>query len=66
MELANTVGNMKIQLIFLSFLVLGLIQWLPVDGQRKTGSVSFSFMTINNRIEFYIFLSLLCGCMNLK
>lgn len=32
---------MKIQLIFFSFIVLSSLQWIPADGQRKTGTVNY-------------------------
>lgn len=52
---------MKIQLIFLSFIVIGSIQLLPADGQRsKSGSVNIDFVKISFEvsINFYIHLVL--------
>lgn len=37
---------MKIQLVFFSFIVLSTLQWIPADGQRKTGSVSYHQLCI--------------------
>lgn len=69
-ELAYTVGKMKIQLIFLSFIVLTSLQWLPADGQKKTGSVSFQsccafIKNVKSRWRtFFIYLSLASDVVN--
>lgn len=51
---------MKIQLIFFSFIVLSSLQWIPADGQRKTGTVNyhlwFIFLSklVKSRLTIYL------------